>query len=73
MVAACGTNRRSVERFHRDGRVEGLGEELGVYDLVAVERRLDAGADTNKFCVCVAQIHRDVDAALLLLKRDLVG
>ena len=30
-----------------------------------VDKRQDVGADTNKFGVCVAQIHRDVDAVRL--------
>ena len=60
------------DTFRRDGRLAGIGEGLGVIAPLAVEKQQHAGADTNKFSVCVAQI-RDVDAALLLLKRDLVG
>ena len=44
----------------------GLGEEIGVIDLLVVERRQDAGSDTNEFGVCVAQTHGDVDAVLLI-------
>ena len=51
--------------FHRDGRLAGIGEGLGVIDTLAVEKQQHAGADTNKFGVCVAQIHRDVDAVRL--------
>ena len=53
------------DTFRRDGRLVGLGDELGVIDLLPVDKRQDAGADTNEFGVCVAQIHRDVDAVLL--------
>ena len=43
--------------MRRDGRLAGLGEGLGVIDLVVVDRRQDAGDDTNECGVCVAQIH----------------
>ena len=55
--------------FRRDGRLASLGEELGVIDLLAVDKRRDARADTNKFGVCVAQIHQDVDAVLFSITR----
>ena len=61
------------DTFRRDGRLAGIGEGRGVIDLLVVDKQQHAGADTNKFGVCVAQMDRDVDAALLLLKRDLVG
>ena len=57
--------------FHRDGRLAGIGEGLGVIDTLAVEKQQHAGADTNKFGVCVAQIHRDGGAALLPHKKGL--
>ena len=72
MGAACDLVEEVCDPFHRDGRLAGIGEELGIIDLLPEGKRQHAGADTNKFGVCVAQIHRDVDAALLLLKRDLV-
>ena len=58
--------------FHRDGRLVGLGEEHGAIELLRAEKRQHTEADTNKFGVCVEQIHREVDSVLLLLpKKDL--
>ena len=52
------------DTFLRDGRLAGLGEELGVIDVLVVNKRQHPGADTNEFGVCVAQIHRDVGAVV---------
>ena len=54
--------------FCRDGRLAGLGEELGVIAILVVDRRQHPGGDTNEFGVCGGQIHRDEDAVLLLLR-----
>ena len=60
------------DTFRRDGRLAGLGEELGVIDLLAVDKRQHPGADTNECGVCVAQIHRDGDAVFSLTIRTSV-
>ena len=59
------------ETFRRDGRLAGIGEELGVIDLLLADKRRHPGADTKECGVCVAHIHRDVDGALLLPVKDL--
>ena len=56
-------------RFRRDGRLASLGEERGVIDIIPVDKRQHARADTNECGVCVAQIHRD-GGAILLPKKD---
>ena len=53
--------------FRRDGRLAGLGEWLGVIDILPVDERQHPGADTSEFDACVEQIHRGVDAVFLPL------
>ena len=60
--------------FRRDGCLAVLGEELGVTDLLAVERRQHPGADTNKFCLCCADTprrRRSSSFSLSVPKKDL--
>ena len=54
--------------FHRDGRLVGLGKEHGAIEPLRVEKRQHHEVDTNKFGVCVWQMHQDVDAVLLRMK-----
>ena len=43
------------DTFRRDGRLAGIGEGLGVIDLLLVERRQHPGDDTSEFGVCVCR------------------
>ena len=58
------------DTMRRDGCLAGIGEELGVMDLLVVDRRLDPRADTIEFGVVLCK-HRDEDAVLLHHKKDL--
>ena len=44
---------KKCDTFSPDGRLAGLCEELGLIDLLTVDKRQDAGADTNECGVCV--------------------
>ena len=43
------------DMFRRDRRLVGLGDERGVIDLLEVDKRQDAGDDTNECGVCVSR------------------
>ena len=74
MGAAVDLDEEECDKWRRDSGLAGLGEERGVIDILAVEKRQDTGADTNEFGVCVGQLYREVDAVLpfVLHEKDLL-
>ena len=61
-----------LDTFRRDGRLACVSDQIGVIELLPVDKRKDAGADNDEFDVCVAQTHRDV-ALVLLPKKTSLG
>ena len=68
----AGLDEEVHDTLRRDDCLAGLGEGLDTTDLL-MQVRQDAGADTNEFGVCVAQIHRNVDAVFLPLPKKGLG
>ena len=59
--------------MRREGLLVGLGEELGVIDFLAGDKRQHAGADTNEFCVSVAHKTETETPFFSLTRKTCVG